>query len=146
MSTRQAERHIGRNAGHMMVPLVPGESERVGTRRQIGDTVRLMLECSHQNPQDDMATISVGPRDDAHWYQVRVPADSLEDLAAMLLDEAARRYERIERLAIQEDGQPSDKEGRGRDRSWAIWESLIAEGAVEREWVEELIAQEEPIR
>ena len=146
MSTRQAELCIGHDAGHMVVPTVPGECECVGMRRQIGDTVRLMLECSHQNPQNDMATITVGPRDDPHWYQLCVPADCLEDLAELLLRVHARRYEQIEREAIQEDGRPSDEEARKRDRSWAIWESLIAEGAVERDGVEELMAQEEPVR
>ena len=142
MSNEQAELCIGRGAGHMVVPTVPGECEWVGMRRQIGDTVRLMLEC-HRNPGDDMVTLTVGPRDDPHWYQLCVPADCLEDLAELLLRVHARRYEQIEREAIQEDGRPSDEEARKRDRSWATWESLIAEGAVEREWVEELMLQEE---
>ena len=134
MSTRQADLCIGRDKGHMMSPFVPGSC-------QVGDTVRLMIDYGAADPSDDMISLSVGPRDEPHWYQLCIPADRMRDIAETLIRESDRRDETVERRAIQEEGEPSDETTRARDREWEYWEPLIEDGAVDREWVARLIAK-----
>jgi hypothetical protein len=134
MSTRQADLCIGHDNGHMMSPFVPGSC-------QVGDTVRLMIDYGTVDPGGDMISMSVGPRDEAHWYQLCIPADCMRDVAEMLIRESDRRDGKVERRGIQEEGEPSDEAAREIDKAWAYWEPLIEDGAVDREWVARLIAK-----
>ena len=134
MSLRQADLCIGRDNGHMTSPFPP-------TSCQVGDTVRLMIAYGATDPGDDTISLSVGPRLEPHWCQLCIPADCMRDVAEMLIREADRRDEKVERRAIQEEGESSDEATRARDREWEYWELLIEDGAVDREWVERLIAK-----
>ena len=134
MSTRQADLCIGPDNGHMMSPFVSGSC-------QVGDTVRLMIDYGATDPGDVMISLSVGPRLEPHWYQLCIPADCMREVAEVLIREADRRDEKLERRAIQEEGQPSDEATLARDREWAHWEPLIEDGAVDREWVERMMAE-----
>jgi len=134
MSTRQADLCIGHDNGHMMSPFVPGSC-------QVGDTVRLMIDYGAADPGDDMVSLSVGRKDEPHWYQLCIPADCMREVAEVLIREADRRDERVERRAIQEEGQPADQAARETDKAWEYWEPLIEDGAVDREWVERMMAE-----
>ena len=134
MSTRQADLYIGHDNGHMMSPFVPGSC-------QVGDTVRLMIDYGAADPGDDMVSLSVGRKDEPHWYQLCIPADCMREVAEVLIREADRRDERVERRAIQEEGQPADQAARETDKAWEYWEPLIEDGAVDREWVERMMAE-----